>query len=109
MLHTTPHSRSRRLMDHSHRVAVVRETPRPAAPPLLPPPPRGPPPRDPPPPAPPSGAKKGWPAPPPPSLFPPPPPCPAPAPLCPRARRASEVKAPFPGVGLAAPEDTRHP
>ena len=31
MLTATPHSRSRRLMDHSHRVAVVRETPRPAA------------------------------------------------------------------------------
>ena len=27
----TPHSRSRRVMDHSHRVAVVREAPRPAA------------------------------------------------------------------------------
>lgn len=31
MLTATPHSRSRRLMDHSHRVAVVREIPRPAA------------------------------------------------------------------------------
>ena len=31
MLTATPHSRSRRLMDHSHRVAVVREMPRPAA------------------------------------------------------------------------------
>jgi hypothetical protein len=31
MLNATPHSRSRRLMDHSHRVAVVREIPRPAA------------------------------------------------------------------------------
>jgi hypothetical protein len=27
----TPHSRSRRAMDHSQRVAVVREVPRPAA------------------------------------------------------------------------------
>jgi hypothetical protein len=27
----SPHSRSRRTMDHSHRVAVVREAPRPAA------------------------------------------------------------------------------
>ena len=27
----TPHSRSRRAMDHSHRVVVVREVPRPAA------------------------------------------------------------------------------
>jgi hypothetical protein len=27
----TPHSRSRRTVDHSHRVAVVRETPRPVA------------------------------------------------------------------------------
>ena len=31
MLNTTSHSRSRRTMDHSHRVAVVREIPRPAA------------------------------------------------------------------------------
>ena len=31
MLNTTSQSRSRRLMDHSHRVAVVREIPRPAA------------------------------------------------------------------------------
>ena len=31
MLNATSHNRSRRLMDHSHRVAVVRETPRPAA------------------------------------------------------------------------------
>ena len=31
MLNATPNSRSRRLMDHSHRVAVVREIPRPAA------------------------------------------------------------------------------
>ena len=27
----TPHTNSRRVMDHSHRVAVVREAPRPAA------------------------------------------------------------------------------
>ena len=27
----SPHSRSRRTMDHSHRVAVVREAPRPVA------------------------------------------------------------------------------
>ena len=31
MLNTTSQTRSRRLMDHSHRVAVVREIPRPAA------------------------------------------------------------------------------
>ena len=28
---STPHTNSRRVTDHSHRVAVVRETPRPAA------------------------------------------------------------------------------
>jgi hypothetical protein len=28
---STPHTNSRRVMDHSHRVAVVREAPRPAA------------------------------------------------------------------------------
>jgi hypothetical protein len=28
---STPNTNSRRLTDHSHRVAVVRETPRPAA------------------------------------------------------------------------------
>jgi hypothetical protein len=27
----TPYTNSRRVMDHSHRVAVVREAPRPAA------------------------------------------------------------------------------
>jgi len=27
---TAPHTNSRRTMDHSHRVAVVREAPRPA-------------------------------------------------------------------------------
>jgi hypothetical protein len=27
----TPHNRTRHVMDHSHRVAVVREAPRPAA------------------------------------------------------------------------------
>ena len=31
MLNTTSHSRSRRVMEHSYRVAVVREIPRPAA------------------------------------------------------------------------------
>ena len=31
MLTATSHSHSRRLMDHSHRVSVVREIPRPAA------------------------------------------------------------------------------
>jgi hypothetical protein len=28
---STPNTNSRRVMDHSHRVAVVREAPRPAA------------------------------------------------------------------------------